>query len=329
VTGHCGGADPTAIQLTIGPFGGTPALSTVSGSMTQVGTTKIWTVTFTPLIPRHGAAPLSFDITCPVPLPHESETANIYVDPSGTITDACTSLPISGATITLLVESPPGSGTYIPAAASTPPIIPPTNPETSLAGGIYGWMTLPGKYEVTAAVAGYVSQTTAPVTVPPAVTNLDIALNPTASCGVHTGKVTGEGKLGKGVEFEFGVKSKDGTTFKGKLDYQDEASKIDLESKTMTSLSIVSATGAASFGGSGNLEGDNAVTFQVDVTDPDATGAHDTFSIKIMDSTGATIYHNSGDLADGHIEIANDQPSDHNEEDDHGDSEHGDKSGHE
>ena len=182
VTAHCGGADPTSIQLTIGPFADTPSLGTVSGAMSKVGSSKIWTATFGPFSPHHGTAALTFDVTCPGAVHEIQNGGDIYVDPSGTITDACTGLPILGATATISIEFPPSSGTFVTAPASTPPIIPPVNPETTLAVGMYGWDVFPGKYEVTAAATGYVSKTTAPVTVPPAVTGLDISLTPVAGC---------------------------------------------------------------------------------------------------------------------------------------------------
>jgi hypothetical protein len=198
--------------------------------------------------------------------------------------------------------------------------IPPTNPETTIGDGLYGWNVAPNNYEVMASAPSYSSSTTASFTVPPAVTDLNIQLTPTAGCGVHIGEVQGKGKLGDEVHFKFKIESKDGTTFKGKLDYNDKAAHIDLDSKTITSLSILSGSGDIKFGGTAKLDDHTTATFQVDATDPDSAGGQDTFSITI---TGGTTYTNSGDVNDGQIEIVNDQPNDHDKDDHHDDNDDG------
>jgi hypothetical protein len=176
----CGGTNPTSINLDIGPFSDTPELGIVSMAMTQeVSDPTMWTATFGPFLPHHGIATTTFTPVCPTP-PPTIVTFDIYVDPSGTISNACTGLPISGATTTLLVDS--GGGVFVPATAHSPPIIPAINPETTIADGMFGWEAIPGTYEVTAASTGYVSQTTPPVTIPPAVTGLNIHLTPIGGC---------------------------------------------------------------------------------------------------------------------------------------------------
>ena len=58
----------------------------------------------------------------------------------------------------------------------------------------------------------------------------------------------------------------------------------------------------ATIEGQGNLNGNSKITFQIMVTDSKTKGSPDTLSIKIMNSTGSTIYKNSGDV-EGQIKI--------------------------
>lgn len=152
--------------------------------------------------------------------------------------------------------------------------------------------------------------------------------------GPTKGKVTGEGHLGKYVHFEFDVKSKDGKTFKGHLEYNDKSKKIDLDSKKITLLSVYNSFTNATFVGQAKLDDHSGKlsTFLVQVTDTDKPGshdddeksAHDMFSIILMDSTGAVTYQNSGTVQ-GHIEIdkLTDKDDDHN-----GDNHSNDHNGH-
>ncbi|MDE1827514.1 MAG: hypothetical protein KGH83_07985, partial [Thaumarchaeota archaeon] len=60
----------------------------------------------------------------------------------------------------------------------------------------------------------------------------------------------------------------------------------------------------------------------VQVSDPDKSGDHDTFSITITDRTGSVVYQNSG-IVHGHIEIH--KFSDHDDKSDSG-NQHGSNS---
>ena len=188
---HCGANKPVAINLVIDmPETG----GQFSQMMTQTDTVnEIWSATFPPFSPHHGVANLKFYVDCPpdtsgfpeditlIAGDDETQSAgNIYIDPSGTITDSCTNSPISGATVTLLKESPPGTGNYItPATSDHDPTI---NPQTTGTDGSYGWGVIPGTWKVSASHTGYLTSESAPLSIPPAVTDLTISLTPTSGC---------------------------------------------------------------------------------------------------------------------------------------------------
>jgi hypothetical protein len=121
---------------------------------------------------------------------------------------------------------------------------------------------------------------------------------------VTSGKVTGGGHIGKGVNFGFEVNadSNGKKKIKGNLEYNDRNSKIKLHSNNMTSLSIDSSLTHVSFSGNGKVNGTSGFKFSIIITDPDKKGEHDTFSITITDGSGKVIYQNSGKVR-GHIEI--------------------------
>lgn len=143
-------------------------------------------------------------------------TPQLY-DPSGVVTDAATSLPISGATVSLLRQAPalpdvtgppaqtrqcrtidtrPGGvgGVWTGSAADTgifetpgfspPQISPNVNPQITGSDGRYGWDVVTGCWYVKVSAPGYVSKVSALVGVPPAVTDLHVALQPAAACNL-------------------------------------------------------------------------------------------------------------------------------------------------
>ena len=187
VTDHCGAAQPLEVTLVV-RF---PSSLHV-GVMTNT-TGEVWeyTVPVGALIPGSSAS-LEFHVDCPPDTPGfpadlsligpEDEIqlgGDIYIDPSGTIEDACTGALVEGATVTLLVESPAGSGTFVEATAG---LIPATNPQVTAGDGLYGWMTVAGVYKVRAEKAGYGATESAELTIPPAVTDLVLALTPAGGC---------------------------------------------------------------------------------------------------------------------------------------------------
>ncbi len=187
VADHCGAGQPLEVTLVV-RF---PS-SLHAGVMTNT-TGEIWeyTVPVGALIPGSSAS-LQFYVDCPPDtagfpadlslIGPEDEIqfgGDIYIDPSGTIEDVCTGTPVEGATVTLLVESPAGSGTFVQATSG---LIPSTNPQVTAGDGLYGWMTVAGVYKVRAEKAGYGATESAELTIPPAVTDLILALTPTGGC---------------------------------------------------------------------------------------------------------------------------------------------------
>ncbi len=193
---HCGADMPLAVKLVIGPFSETPGSEPVEMMMSNTSG-EIWEANFGPLFPAHGTAPLIFYVDCPpdtTDFPEDislisgedeiQKGGNIYIDPSGTILDACTDEPLVDATVTILVEIDPlfDPGFFVPAPASTPPLIPAVNPQTTLSDGMYGWVVTAGNYKVLAEKLGYISTESDSLTIPPAVTDLNISLERLDGC---------------------------------------------------------------------------------------------------------------------------------------------------
>jgi hypothetical protein len=101
---------------------------------------------------------------------------SIYIDPSGVVLNSCTGAAVPGATATIKTEWPPTSGLFV--TPSTSATIPSTNPQTTSAFGSYGWVVIPGDYRVDVQKTGYISTQSAVVTIPPAVTDLNIPIDP-------------------------------------------------------------------------------------------------------------------------------------------------------
>jgi hypothetical protein len=135
------------------------------------------------LYPVHGAAQVAFTIVCPGGAT-TTPGFNIYIDPSGTVVDT-TGAPVAGATVTLL-RSDFDTGPFV-AVPDGDVIMSPanrTNPDTTDAGGNFGWDVLAGFYVVRAEKAGCRSPDdpgvsfveTAVLDIPPPVTNLRLTL---------------------------------------------------------------------------------------------------------------------------------------------------------
>ncbi len=143
-------------------------------------------------------------------------TPQLY-DPSGIITDAVTSLPITGATVTLMrllpglpdiigpqaqtrqcrtidtrpggtggvwTGSTPDTGTFEMPGFAPPQIAPNLNPQVTGSDGRYGWDVVTGCWYVKVSAPGYAPKVSALVGVPPAVTDLHLALQPAAACNL-------------------------------------------------------------------------------------------------------------------------------------------------
>ena len=113
------------------------------------------------------------------------------------------------------------------------------------------------------------------------------------------GKITGGGaELANGVNFGFNVRSTDGTSFDGNLQYNDKNQNIKLHSTSMTFLEIFADGTSGIFEGTGKVNG-QAVTFTIEVQDNGEPGKQDWFSISIPELG----YEESGTLAKGNIQV--------------------------
>jgi hypothetical protein len=175
------GKDPTGVDLIVS--GPDNYLQTYA--MTKDGGT-VWEVTFpTPPGNEGDTFTLTLRINCSDTIITATIGSLTLIDPSGFVTDAVTSAAIPGATVTL--QRLDGS-TWTDAnpyeTAGDPPlptIKPQVNPQLTDPDGHYGWDVVAGTYRVVVEKEGYVTQTSASVTVPPPVTDLNIQLVPGAA----------------------------------------------------------------------------------------------------------------------------------------------------
>jgi hypothetical protein len=182
VAAHCGAASPVQVKLVItSSYGGGATQQMMTNTSGEIWSAPVSTS-------AGGLQALTFYVDCPpdtAGFPEDigaiagedevQQGGNVYVVPSGEILDACNSnAPLSGVTVTLLRESPPTTDNFLPPASADH--IPSTNPQTSVSDGAYGWVVVPGTYKVRAEKIGYITQESAAVSIPPAVTDLDIAL---------------------------------------------------------------------------------------------------------------------------------------------------------
>jgi hypothetical protein len=178
------------------------AVPSLPAFMTEIGNTGIFSITVN-LFPQHGAGQLQFDVTCEDSnLSGVTSGPPIFLDPSGTVIDACTNQPIQGATVTLFdnIGNPGNEATQESDETASPPIMDPQiNPQTTPADGTYAWLVLPSPdsngdgfndipqilWKVQASAPGYVTQS-APVgngfPIPPEVVGLDFFLDPVNAC---------------------------------------------------------------------------------------------------------------------------------------------------
>lgn len=190
---HCGADKPTSVELVIN-FPDTGGMrhklmtQHVDNPATPVDESELWSASFSPFVSAgdgsthmdHGIANLTFNVQCPAGPAEVQDGGNIYIDPSGQITDICTAKPVDGVTVTLVKEDPPTTDHYI--TPKTTDYIPKINPQITDTTGNYGWDVIPGVYKVFVEKTGYKSVLSNSVTIPPAVTDLNISLEPINGC---------------------------------------------------------------------------------------------------------------------------------------------------
>jgi carboxypeptidase family protein len=136
-----------------------------------------YVATVTPVDPASGIGRVAINVDCPTGPDPSPVLFDIYIDPSGTVKDAATGNPIAGATVTLLrSDSPGGPFTVVPNGDA---IMSPgnrTNPDTTDSAGHFGWDVIAGYYKVQATKSGCNTAETGVLTIPPPVTDLELAL---------------------------------------------------------------------------------------------------------------------------------------------------------
>ena len=117
----------------------------------------------------------------------------LYIDPSGTIVDDVTGLPVAGATVTLFRSgAAKGTFTQVPSGSALMSLSNRNNPDLTNAVGAYGWDVVSGFYYVEASAPGYTCDPNSPphgfscvngavksgvFAIPPAVTDLTLPLH--------------------------------------------------------------------------------------------------------------------------------------------------------
>jgi hypothetical protein len=154
-----------------------------SGLMAE-GPAGTYTATIPSLAPIHGNAHVEITLLCAngttTTIPFD-----IYIDPSGVV-QTVTGVAVPGATVTLYrSDSATGPFTLVPDGSGIMSIANRHNPDTTDTAGHFGWDVIAGYYIVRAARAGCVSATdptqtvaeSAVMTIPPAVTDVDLRLS--------------------------------------------------------------------------------------------------------------------------------------------------------
>jgi hypothetical protein len=111
------------------------------------------------------------------------------------------------------------------------------------------------------------------------------------------GNVTGGGKIGNGLDFDFGVQPDENNGFKGHLNYKDKANDLDLRSTSITFVSILIDNKHATIKGTATVNGISGYTFTVHVEDNGEPGiGSDRLRIEL---SGPTSYDSDAFAANG------------------------------
>ena len=144
----------------------------------------------------------------------------------------------------------------------------------------------------------------------------------TTSQNATVEKINGNGNFGRGNNFEFNIDSKNGTTFKGHLNYHDKTAHFNLHSTQITSLSVDSSiTHIVIIGQAktkGNPHNSTQLMFTANIIVSDKKGKNDQFSIVVTD--GSSIVYQKSGTTHIHLEFNKVTPNDPDDKDDQKDN---------
>jgi len=168
--GACAGAQ--ASYAITSPAGATFA----SGPMSEIAP-GTYSAIVPPFYPNHGPAHVHIHTTCPSDIDFD-----IYIDPSGAVRTVA-GAPVVGALVTLFrSDSAAGPFEAVPDGSAVMSPMNRHNPDTSDTVGHFGWDVISGFYKVRAQADGCTSPAGGPyvetdvLTIPPAITGLDLRL---------------------------------------------------------------------------------------------------------------------------------------------------------
>jgi hypothetical protein len=218
---------PIALTTT-GCTGGTATYTlTVEGALVQnnqpmtESSAGTYTATVPAPYPNHGTAAIAIHIACPSPDQDSDPTFSIYIDPSGNVLDTSGN-PVSGATVTLSrADAAAGPFTVVPDGSAVMAPGNRKNPDISNGAGHYGWDVMAGYYRVRVAKShcyapgSFNGSTVQPyvdspvVSIPPAVTDLDLTLDCRNLAPVVSASRTGAASVPTGTTIGFSASASD------------------------------------------------------------------------------------------------------------------------
>lgn len=161
----------------------------------------VYTATIAAFYPETGAAEIRTNV--PATCGAAATSFNIYIDPSGTVTDQW-GRPVAGATVTLLRSDVfDGNYTVVPNGSDVMSPSNRQNPDTTDRVGYFRWDVTAGWYKVKVDAAQCAGTTTGAMEVPPEKIDLVIKLNcPTLAPPTATAapKVTGDVRVGSTIK---------------------------------------------------------------------------------------------------------------------------------
>jgi beta-lactam-binding protein with PASTA domain len=183
---------------------GSYAISNSQGTVIRTGALAetspgVFTASASPFYPVTGHVTVSLSLSCPDGS-HPSVVFSMYIDPSGMVKNQL-GQPVSNATVTLYrSDSSAGPFTVVPDGSDIMSPVNRVNPMPTNSQGLFGWDVVTGFYVVRAQASGCTSPSDAAVnfvetpvlTIPPAVTDLELTLNCPSAALVEVPDVVGQ-----------------------------------------------------------------------------------------------------------------------------------------